>query len=387
MAQVINDPYRSPAANYGASFGAGVSSGLNAMLDKKLQEIQKRGEAENIRRLLPNIQPQQAHALAYLPKELQKPYFEQAMRAPSEEAALEMLQQYMSRLGGGAGAQEAPASQTVQQALGSPEATPEQMMQQQQMQQPPQQKGAFPAGIKPAQAFDIAKGIGKLESEGRKEARELRKEGREERAFVSKEQQSVNEYNKPFNTQLDQEIMQTEPIESLSKEILALERTGKVNHGLSAAFINPTSVAGRIALQQQNPETQAFYAKTNELAGHIASLGKGVQSKYKTELAQLIKPNLLQDTKTVEYLIDSLSKKNRDVFKKREIRERLIKENNGNEPKNLGMKVSEELGKWKKEIETKHKDLPNPAQHVGRKMRNNMGQIVQSDGNSWNPVS
>jgi hypothetical protein len=152
-------------------------------------------------------------------------------------------------------------------------------------------------------------------------------------------------------------------MEGIANEMIALIDTGKVGSG----------IAGYAPTVLQGDESQQFDALSNELASLLASRS-GVATNFKIKLAQSMKPNLRQSTKTQRKLAEKIIETSKELRTKAEERIGSTSEGSAKQEIKANTTGSQNL----------FESLPNPAQYKGRKILDEKtGQVLISDGSSW----
>lgn len=326
----------------GKNFGTGLSSGLNQLANIKLNQYAANQQRQQIQQGLSSLfTPEQAQTLSSLPSELLQPIIKQQLQAPSNAAYLQGIQSFLD------GEQMAPQQGVQQQSPGGL---------------------AIQPGLNAQQATKLAElGLRKKEIE---ENRALKQE-----AANLKKQEAIQKRNEPFL----KEIRESKPIAQktfdLATQMKQLLDTGKVRSGLGGYIPNAI----------QNPETQQFIAKSNELAGLIASSGKGVPTNFKIKLAQISKPEVTQSEATKRALLDGLVKDAQKILLKDEARQQIIDEHNGKEPENIESLVKRRVHKLKKEQEASL-DLPDVSEYSEDAVIRVDGKTYERSGNEWKLV-
>ena len=153
-----------------------------------------------------------------------------------------------------------------------------------------------------------------------------------------KRQSTINATNKTYNEALDKAYNINQKIADLGEELKELAKTGKVASGLEGQ-LKPQWLL--------NDESRRFDAIGQELATLIAAQS-GVPTNFKIKLAQASKPNLTHSTKTQIELADHLINQTKKVAGRAEIRNKLIEENNGEQPANLASMVEKQYKEMSK---------------------------------------
>ncbi len=303
-----------------ADFGTGLGQGLAALANHKLNEITQRKQqaqtAQGLQGLFPNAKPHELNAWSQLSPELLNTVVKNKLQEPGNQAYAQLLQQaYSGGEGNGQSSTEIP--------LG---------------------------GINSKQATDLLKFQADLDQ--KREVNQLKK------------QQLIEGENKPYLADLDKKYTASTDIHSLALELKQLLDTGKVLTGLTGKY-TPELL--------QNTETQAFDAKSKELATYLAGQGRGVATNFKIRLAQESKPLLSHKKETQEKLLGDVIEKTGKVLKEDKARQAVLARNKGLQPANLKHQVQEELKKPQYKL-----DLPSNIYEDGTEVTE--GDIIKVKG-------
>ncbi len=301
-----------------ADFGTGLGQGLAALANHKLNEItrnkQQAQTAQGLQGLFPNAKAQELHAWSQLSPELLNTVVKNKLQEPGNQAYAKLLQQAYSS---GEGSEQSDIP------LG---------------------------GINSKQATDLLKFQADLDQ--RREVNQLKK------------QQLIEGENKPYLADLDKKYTASTDIHSLALELKQLLDTGKVLTGLTGKY-TPELL--------QNTETQAFDAKSKELATYLAGQGRGVATNFKIRLAQESKPLLSHKKETQEKLLGDVIEKTGKVLKEDKARQAVLARNKGLQPANIKHLIQDELKKPQYKL-----NLPDALYDDGQEVKE--GDLIEERG-------
>lgn len=323
--------------NLGQALGTGLSSGLDSLAQAKMQNLQKQQRAQGISSIL-GVDPQQAQAYASLPDPLLQTIFKQHMQNQSQ-------QQFENNVYGNQAAPQQNQYQQMQQqqpeqrlnpfnALqglrksfpNAPIPSQEQVQQRIPQQQQPQQVQTapmtrpIPRGLTPQQYNQFV--------------------GHQE-----KQQAAANSTNKKYLDQLGESVPTAERMIGLIDEMEALQQTGKVATGLKGKYV---------PLWLQNPETQEYAAKANELATLISDNARGRPSAFRLKIVQTTKPSIEQALLAQKGLQNSVREQALKTLGTRDIIDNIIQQNGGYQPANISSLVNQQ--KKLQQPETAHQE-------------------------------
>lgn len=319
---VINQPSVGTLA--GQSLGQGIQGLVQQRLADTLQQRQQSKLAENLQSLgLPA-------ALAGVSPQLQSLFAKQQIQAPQQASyvqALEALQRGEQPELGGLGPEHAKNIVQLQQQ--------------------------------------------KIQDEFLRQNTEALRSLREKTAAGTQEEKTLKRIettNKPYLERLSKGVDLAANIKDKASQMLDLLNTGKVASGVS----------GYVPGVFQSPETQQFDALANELATFIAG-NAGVATNFKIKTAQEYKPNIRQSPITQRARLNDLVDKANDIILTDRIKNKIIEQNNGEQPKNIESKIRKKLHIYKKLPDASLYDEGTVGEENGIKF-----QII--DG-QWNEIS
>lgn len=252
-----------------------------------------------------------------------------------------------------------------------------QRQEQQKLLQQQQQAKSFAQALgtgAPGQQFQVPEG-GQLSE---RQATQLAKLSSQEKERQSREQERIVAQNKPFTKVLDTNLEAAKPIRNLANEMISLLKTGKVQTG---------QIGGRAIGGLASAESQRYDQLANQLVLELSERTKGRPTDFKIRLQQLTKPQRTQKQEVQEKRLQDLLNDANEVILQDTIRDQLIQENNGVEPKNLKNLVKRKIQEFRQTNKKKEMDeLPDPMLYTGRKIEDDEGTIFQSDGINWVPV-
>jgi hypothetical protein len=145
-----------------------------------------------------------------------------------------------------------------------------------------------------------------------------------------REQESVIKANAPYNKALEEKLPIAQESKAIAQQMMDIWKTGKVATRLKGKYV-PNVL--------QNQETIEFNRLSDELAKNLIAAMRGPATNFKIRFAQNLKPTSSQDAetqkKTIEHIMDMADK----ILKEGEIRDQLIAQNKGIEPKQLSARV------------------------------------------------
>lgn len=358
----------------GKAFSGGLSEGLTSLANMKLQELQERKQKQALKpflqkfglagaegvplpllqALLPTILKSQLNApqeqlYAQLASQLlgggqQEMSPEQQVFQPQQEQISMQQQQIPQSM-----RQQLPLEQLLQaqlpqylQQLGMQQAQPQLLQQQQQLPQPEEQlipqKGVaqkpsfkIPEGARLGgkQLLDLARF--KQAAQDKEQTAQLKSE-----AAQLNKQKEINKKNKPFNDRLSKAVDVNEKIYDIAREMKELLDNGEVTE----------NVGGYVPFFLLSSDSQRFQELSDALAPLIASQS-GNPSNFKVKLAQSAKPTIYKKREVQKLGVKRLIQQAKKTLLRREIRDFLITENNGDEPANLETLVERDYKKLK----------------------------------------
>jgi hypothetical protein len=293
-----------------------VGRGLEALAGMKLNEVQQRnmqrqqaGALQGLQGL--NISPEEAQAISVLPPELQKQLLRHKIETPQNEE----FARGVRKLTGG---EEIPGQ------LGT-------------------ETSNIPPQLNAKQAKDLAElGFKKQEVDIRR-------------------QNAIENSNKPYVNRITEAAAPAHKVKTLIGEIRDLANNPQANIG-AIKSLTPNRF--------QNDVTQALVSKLNELVLQKAQLGKGVPSRQRLALEQASKVAEWQKPGAINYLLDSFDAATDYEIMPELIKDQIIQENNGMQPRNL-----ESLVKKRQHILEKY-DLPPVSEYSD-------DTIIKVDGKSF----
>ena len=303
---------QSPLSGIAESTMPGIQTGLQMLAQHKLGQMQKQQElrfaqqqqqqqAANVSQGLGALgfTPQESQQLAMLPPQALNELVKQKLAAPQNTAYLQSLQGLLS------GQQQGqPATQ-----------------------QPQMPTGLGTSGLNQMQATKLAElGLKKQELDiSRQEKQKELQFKRQER-----EQENITKANLPYNKALDERLPIAQESKAIAQQMMDIWKTGKVATRLKGKYV-PNVL--------QNQETIEFNRLSDELAKNLIAAMRGPATNFKIKFAQNLKPTSSQDPETQRKTIEHIMEMADRSLKEGEIRDQLVAQNKGIEPKQLAAQV------------------------------------------------
>lgn len=344
MAQIINDPGRS--AGFGQLLGGGLGHALQSLAETKVQDLQRRSMAQGLENIL-GLSPEDAYQASFLDPSILREITKNKLQEPYNQAYAQGINQILG-LGGAEGAQigvqqpsiaeklsslESQAPQEVPispaEQLGIKESLPQQQIQ-------AQQKARIPA-LKPEQASKLAE-------------LHLQKErlAQKEREMSAKERRELDKESKVYVDQLYKEGEAARKGDMRLDRMEELVKSGKLANASVSSFVDTLGrglgVLGLSfdATSLLSPESQEFKKLSADFLKEAKDIFGARLTDTDVKFFLQTVPSLSQSNEGKLRLINNIRSFNEGARIKKDIAQRIIKENGGKRPIDLESRVEEE---------------------------------------------